>query len=653
MRPGPSARELRTQSLVVLEGELELHQRGINRPDRFHAMATEVVRGTLDPLPVRTVTGFPPPACTSSTRGRPAPPASRRYAPGRASDRRSDRRATARRRYGDRRATRRRQPIRPVAKTVSYITPRRPRRAAVIPDSQGVCPAGSVRDKSARAIRIEGPPVGTTSARPVAKSAALPRSDTNIQRDRDHHALAWQAIYVRGDMSVRSINPATGEVLETFQETAADELARILEGADAASREWCRTPAAERAERLRAAARVLRERKDTYARTMALEMGKPLAQGVAEAEKCAWVCDYYADHGPAFLADEPHPTDASRSYVRFEALGPVFAIMPWNFPFWQVFRFAAPALVAGNAGILKHAPNVPRCAIEIETVFQDPGFPDGLFRAVFLSNEAAGGVIADQRLRAVTLTGSDRAGSQVAEQAGRHLKKTVLELGGSDPFIVLEDADLERAATTAVEARLINSGQSCIAAKRFIVVERVAERFLERFTSDMRARRVGDPLDPATQVGPQARVDLRENLHRQVQESVKRGARLVLGGEVPAGRGAFYPPTVLSAVEPGMPAFDQETFGPVAAVIRAKDEADAIRMANASPYGLGASVWTADSKRGERVAREIEAGSVVVNGLVRSDPRLPFGRVKRSGYGRELSAYGLREFVNIKTVWVA
>src|SRR3989442_5358725 len=445
MRPGPSARELRAQSLVVLEGELELHQRGIDRPDRFHAMATEVVRGTLDPLPVRTVTGFPPPACTSSTRGRPAPPASRRYAPGRASARRSDRRATARRRNGRRRAMRRRQPIRPVAKTVSYITPRRPRRAAVIPDSQGVCPAGSVRDKSARAIRIEAPPVGTTSAGLVAKSPALPRSDTNIQRDRDHHALAWQAIYVRGDMSVQSINPATGEVLETFQETAADELARILEGADAASREWCRTPAAERAERLRAAARCLRERKDTYARTMALEMGKPLAQGVAEAEKCAWVCDYYADHGAAFLADEPHATDASRSYVRFEALGPVLAIMPWNFPFWQVFRFAAPALVAGNAGILKHAPNVPRCAIEIETVFANAGFPGDLFRAVFLSNEAAGGVIADQRVRAVTLTGSDRAGSQVAEQAGRHPKKTGVQVGRRASVLLARDAGLDPA----------------------------------------------------------------------------------------------------------------------------------------------------------------------------------------------------------------
>ncbi len=454
-------------------------------------------------------------------------------------------------------------------------------------------------------------------------------------------------------MKYQSINPATDEVLETFEETPLAALDQILETADAASRAWRRRPVAERAERLRAAGRVLRDRKDAYARTMALELGKPLAQGVAEAEKCAWACDYYAEHAAAFLADERHASDASQSYVRFEALGPVFAIMPWNFPFWQVFRFAAPALVAGNAGILKHAPNVPRCALDIEDIFTRAGFPDGLFRTVFLSNAAAGGLIADERVRAVTLTGSDRAGSQVAEQAGSNLKKTVLELGGSDPFIVLEDADLDRAATTAADARLINSGQSCIAAKRFIVVDRVAERFLERFASEMRGRKVGDPFDAATQVGPQARLDLRANLHRQVQESMKRGARLLLGGELPSGRGAFYPPTVLVAVEPGMPAFDEETFGPVAAVIRAKDEADAIRLANASRYGLGASVWTGDAKRGERVAREIEAGSVFVNGLVKSDPRLPFGGVKRSGYGRELSECGLREFVNIKTVWVA
>ena len=454
-------------------------------------------------------------------------------------------------------------------------------------------------------------------------------------------------------MSVQSINPSTGETLQTFEETSPAELDRVLDEAVAAYQDWRRRPYAERAGRMRQAARLLREQKTEYARIMALEMGKPLKQGEGEAEKCAWVCDYYAEHAAAFVAPERRETDASRSLIRFEPIGPVLAIMPWNFPFWQVFRFAAPALMAGNVGILKHAPNVTRCALAIEAIFREAGFPGGAFRAVVLRNEAVAPLIADPRVRAVTLTGSDRAGSQVAEQAGRHLKKTVLELGGSDPFIVLEDADLDRAATTAVEARLINSGQSCIAAKRFIVVERVAERFLERFTSEMRARRVGDPLDPATQVGPQARLDLRENLHRQVQESVKRGARLVLGGEVPAGRGAFYPPTVLSAVEPGMPAFDQETFGPVAAVIRAKDEADAIRIANASPYGLGASVWTADSKRGERVAREIEAGSVFVNGLVKSDPRLPFGGVKRSGYGRELSEFGLREFVNVKTVWVA
>jgi len=446
-------------------------------------------------------------------------------------------------------------------------------------------------------------------------------------------------------VTFQSINPATGDVLETFAETSPDALEGILERADRASRDWRRRPVAERAERLWAAARLLRERKDAYARTMALEMGKPLAQGAAEAEKCAWACDYYAEHGAAFLADERREADGSRSYVRFEAIGPVLAIMPWNFPFWQVFRFAAPALVAGNAGLLKHAPNVSRCALEIEGVFREAGFPDGLFRAVFLENEAVGSVIADARVRAVTLTGSDRAGSQVAQQAGRHLKKTVLELGGSDPFIVLEDADLVKAAQVAAEARLINSGQSCIAAKRFIVVERVADRFLERFTAEMRTRRVGDPLDPRTQIGPQARLDLRANLHRQVEESARRGAQVVLG--------AFYPPTVLVAVEPGMPAFDEETFGPVAAVIRARDEGDAIRIANASVYGLGAAVWTEDTKRGERVARDIEAGSVFVNGLVKSDPRLPFGGVKRSGYGRELSEYGLREFTNIKTVWVA
>jgi succinate-semialdehyde dehydrogenase/glutarate-semialdehyde dehydrogenase len=454
-------------------------------------------------------------------------------------------------------------------------------------------------------------------------------------------------------VSLRSVNPATGELLETFEETPAAELDRMLARADAASREWRRRPIAERADRLHAAARLLRARADTYARTMALEMGKPLAQGRAEAEKCAWACDYYADHAAGFLADEPRPSDATRSYVRFEALGVVLAIMPWNFPFWQVFRFAAPALAAGNGAILKHAPNVSGAALEIERLVREAGFPEGLFRAALLENAAVAGVIADPRVRAVTLTGSDRAGSAVGAEAGRHVKKTVLELGGSDPFIVLEDADLARAAAAAAEARLQNSGQSCIAAKRFIVVERVADRLLEHLIAEMQARRVGDPLDPTTQVGPQARLDLRANLHRQVEESVARGAQLVLGGRLPKGRGAFYPPTVLVAVEPGMAVFDEETFGPVAAVVRARDEPDALRIANASPYGLGASVWTGDAARGERLAQDVEAGSVFVNGIVKSDPRLPFGGVKRSGYGRELSEYGLREFVNIKTVWVA
>ncbi|HEV2751302.1 MAG TPA: NAD-dependent succinate-semialdehyde dehydrogenase [Gemmatimonadales bacterium] len=453
-------------------------------------------------------------------------------------------------------------------------------------------------------------------------------------------------------MIFQSVNPTTGQILETFEETSPAALDRILEGADAASHEWARRPVGERADRLRSAARILRERKNAFARTMALEMGKPLAQGVAEVEKCAWACEYYAEQGEGFLAGQPRSTDGSKSYIRFDAVGAVFAIMPWNFPFWQVFRFAAPALVAGNAGILKHAPNVSRCALEIEAVFRDAKLPEGLFRAVLLSNEGAAAVIADRRVRAVTLTGSDRAGGQVAEQAGRHLKKTVLELGGSDAFIVLADADLSRAALVAAEARLQNSGQSCIAAKRFIVIESVADRFLGLFTAAMQAYRVGDPLAPGTQIGPQARLDLRANLQRQVEASIRRGARVVLGGQVPAGPGAFYPPTVLVDVEPGSPAFDQETFGPVAAVVRATDEADAVRLANASPYGLGASVWTADPERGERVARDLEVGSVFVNGLVKSDPRLPFGGVKRSGYGRELSEYGLREFVNVKTVWV-
>src|SRR6266852_2837070 len=370
-------------------------------------------------------------------------------------------------------------------------------------------------------------------------------------------------------------------------------------------------------------------------------------------EQCAWCCEYYAEHAARFLAEEPRQTDAARSYVRFDPLGPVLAVMPWNFPFWQVFRFAAPALMAGNAGILKHASNVPRCALAIEEVFRRAGFPEGLFRTVLADSGAVKGLIANPRIVAVTLTGSERAGQAVAQQAGHELKKTVLELGGSDPFLVLADADVDAAARAAAEARLINSGQSCIAAKRFIVVEPVADRFLERFKDELASRSMGDPTARDTQVGPQARVDLRDELHRQVEESVKRGARALLGGQVPAGKGAFYPPTLLAAVDRGMPAFDEETFGPAAAVIRAKDEADGLRLVNDSPFGLGAAIWTKDLARAERLAAQIEAGAVFVNGVVKSDPRLPFGGIKRSGYGRELSEYGIREFVNIKSVWIA
>jgi succinate-semialdehyde dehydrogenase/glutarate-semialdehyde dehydrogenase len=454
-------------------------------------------------------------------------------------------------------------------------------------------------------------------------------------------------------MAIESVNPATGEVVEKFEAMTGAALERLIEGTHGAFLEWRGTSFDARATPMRAAARLLRERREQYARTMAVEMGKPIRQGEAEVDKCAWVCEYYAENAEAFLAGQPRETDGSRSYVRFDPLGVVLAIMPWNFPFWQVFRFAAPALMAGNGAVLKHASNVPRCALQIEEVLRDAGFPRELFRTALVPGAGVAPLIAHPHVAAVTLTGSDLAGRQVGEQAGRELKKTVLELGGSDPFIVLDDADVDAAARVAADARLVNGGQSCIAAKRFIAVERIADRFLELFGDELRKRRMGDPLARDTDVGPQARHDLRDELHKQVEESLRRGAKLLLGGEIPAGPGAFYPPTLLSAVERGMPAFDEETFGPVAAVIRAKDEADAIRLANDSQFGLGASLWTGNRERAERLAARIEAGSVFVNGLVKSDPRLPFGGIKRSGYGRELSEYGIREFVNIKTVWIA
>lgn len=454
-------------------------------------------------------------------------------------------------------------------------------------------------------------------------------------------------------MSIQSVNPATGEVLETFTPTAPEALEGLVAGAHAAFLEWRSVPFKDRADRMREAARLLRKDMKRHALNMTLEMGKPIVQAEAEVEKCAGCCDFYAARAEGFLAEEPRETDASRSYVRFDPLGVILAVMPWNFPYWQVFRFAAPALMAGNGGVLKHASNVPRCALAIEQVFREAGFPAGLFATALIDSGPVARLIADPRIAAATLTGSEQAGSAVAAQAGRELKKTVLELGGSDPFMVLEDADLAAAAKAAADARLINSGQSCIAAKRFIVVEAVAGPFLDLFAAELRSRRMGDPLARDTQVGPQARSDLRDALQRQVEESVKRGATLLLGGEIPPGPGAFYPPTLLVSVDKGMPAFDEETFGPVAAVVRAKDESDLVRLANDSVFGLGASLWTRDRARAERLAAQVEAGSVFVNGVVKSDPRLPFGGIKRSGHGRELSEYGIREFVNIKSVWIA
>ena len=454
-------------------------------------------------------------------------------------------------------------------------------------------------------------------------------------------------------MAFQSINPATGEVVGEYPEATAEDVSRILREARAACDSWRRTAVPGRTAPLRRAGAILRERKEELARLMAVEMGKPLAQGRAEAEKCAWVCDYYAQEAAGFLAPEAIATDASKSYVAFEPLGAVLAVMPWNFPLWQVFRFAAPALVAGNAGLLKHASNVTGCALAIERVLHDAGFPPALFRALLVGSRRVAAVIEAPEVAAVTLTGSTPAGRAVARTAGAALKKTVLELGGSDPYLVLEDADLEPAAETCVASRLINGGQSCIAAKRFIVVEPVRKRFEELFVEKMRAKRMGDPLEEGVDLGPQARRDLRDELHGQVERSVAGGARVLLGAAVPPGNGAFYPPSVLTGVAPGMPAYDEELFGPVAAVIGVKDEREAVRVANDSPFGLGAAVFTRDLRRGERIAREeLEAGSCFVNSLVKSDPRLPFGGIRESGYGRELSRFGIREFVNVKTVYV-
>jgi len=453
---------------------------------------------------------------------------------------------------------------------------------------------------------------------------------------------------------MRSINPVTGQEIARYEEMSPSEVDTIVRRSHDAFLAWRRTSFDERARALRAVAHILRTEAETLARLMAVEMGKPLRDGIAEAKKCATCCDFYADNAERILAPEPVNTEARTSFVTFNPLGVVLAVMPWNFPFWQVFRFAAPALMAGNAAVLKHASNVPGCALAIERIVRESGVPENLLRTLMISNSAVDGVIVHPLVRAVTLTGSGAAGRAVARKAGEVLKKTVLELGGSDAYLVLEDADLDSAAGISAKGRLINSGQSCIAAKRFIVVEQVRRDFEERFVARMSAARQGDPLQMETEIGPLARRDLRDALHGQVEESVRRGARCLLGGRCPDGPGAFYPPTVLTDVAKGMPAYDEELFGPVAAVIPVRDEAHAIATANDSPFGLGAAILTRDVARGERIASDdIEAGCVFVNDAVRSDPRLPFGGIKESGYGRELGSYGIKEFVNIKTVVVA
>jgi len=453
-------------------------------------------------------------------------------------------------------------------------------------------------------------------------------------------------------MSFRSVNPANGNTLRVVDAFTPAQLESALQGAARAGVSWRDTGLAERARLLRQAAAVLRRHLDEYAEIISGEMGKPIREARAEIEKCAWVCEYYADAGPGFLEDEIIESDAGRSLVAWQPLGTVLAIMPWNFPFWQVFRFAAPALMAGNTGLLKHASNVPLCALAIESVFREAGFPEGVFCTLMIPSAQVEAVIRDPRVQAVTLTGSEPAGRQVAATAGSMIKKTVLELGGSDAFVVLEDADLELAATNAVASRFLNNGQSCIAAKRFIVVEAVAEEFVQRFRTGVEALVIGDPLDEATRIGPLARFDLRDELHRQVVESITAGAVAVTGCNPEGGGGAYYQPSILDHVQPGMCAWHEELFGPVATVIRARDEPDVVRIANATDFGLGGSVWTQDSDRGERVARQLECGAVFVNGMVKSDPRLPFGGIKHSGYGRELSRLGIREFVNAKTLWI-
>ncbi|CAH2405524.1 NAD-dependent succinate-semialdehyde dehydrogenase [Mesorhizobium ventifaucium] len=451
---------------------------------------------------------------------------------------------------------------------------------------------------------------------------------------------------------ITSINPATGAEVVHFEPHNDAVIESALQAAAAAQRSWRQESVSERVKLLTAMARVLRSGKARYAALVTEEMGKPIVESEGEIEKCAWNCDFYADHASNYLADEPVASNASESSVVFDPLGVVLAIMPWNYPFWQFFRFAAPAFAAGNGAILKHANNVPRCAMAIAEIMEQAGCPRGLFATLLIEPSKVASIIADERIAAVTLTGSTEVGAIVAAQAGKALKKQVLELGGSDPFIVLADADLKEAAAIAVKARYINVGQSCVNAKRFIIEESIADEFVGLFCAEVANLKLGDPNNRDTNIGPMARENLRDGLHRQVEMTVAAGATLRLGGKPPEGQGYYYPPTVLDHVTRSMTAFREETFGPVAAIIRAKDADEAIELANDTEFGLGAALWTRDLESARKLARRIDAGAVFINGMVASDPRYPFGGIKRSGYGRELGVYGIREFVNIKTVWV-
>jgi succinate-semialdehyde dehydrogenase/glutarate-semialdehyde dehydrogenase len=454
-------------------------------------------------------------------------------------------------------------------------------------------------------------------------------------------------------MGIATVNPATGETLKTFEPLTQEELEAKLALAASAFKQYRQTSIAQRSQWMNRAAEILEKKQDEFGKLMTLEMGKTIKSAIAEAQKCAWVCRYYAENAAQFLADAPASTDASSSFARYQPLGIILAVMPWNFPFWQVFRFAAPALMAGNVGILKHASNVPQCALAIEAIFREAGFPEGVFQTLLVGADRVEAIINDERVKAATLTGSEPAGMSLAAAAGKQIKKTVLELGGSDPFIVLESADLEAAATTAVTARLLNNGQSCIAAKRFILLEAVAEEFEKRLLAKYQALKIGDPMQEETDIGPLATPAILLDIDRQVQEAVAEGGKVLIGGKPLADRpGNFYPPTIITNLPASAAIAKEEFFGPVALLFRVGNLDEAIELANSTTFGLGASGWTNNPQERDRLIDELEAGAVFINGMVKSDPRLPFGGIKRSGYGRELGMQGIHEFVNIKTIWI-